>query len=69
MSRFILLAVGFIFLFSLLARALRGFTGMIGGVVICRHCSARNPRQARVCRSCGRDLHRESRVPEYTVED
>jgi ribosomal protein L40E len=69
MLRFILLAFGFIFLFSLLARAMRRFRSMLRGVVICPHCSARNPSDAKVCRSCGRHLYRESRVPEYTVED
>ncbi len=67
--RFILIAFGFIFLFSLLARALRRFRSALRGVVICPHCSARNPSDAKVCRSCGRHLNRESRVPEYTVED
>lgn len=69
MLRFFLIVIGLIFLFSVLARALRGFRNAVGGYVVCKRCSVRNPKSARVCRNCGGDLRRESRVPEYTVED
>jgi ribosomal protein L40E len=69
MLRLILLGLGMFLIGSLLARMLRRAQRLFSGGVTCRHCSARNPADARVCRSCGRDLHRESRVPDYTVED
>ena len=69
MLRFILLAVGIFIVWSVLARAYRGFQNLVGGGVTCRHCSTKNRAGAKVCRSCGRDLFRKSRVPEYTVED
>jgi hypothetical protein len=69
MLRFILLAVGLFFLLSIIARVLRGFRNLTAGGVTCPKCSARNPGGAKVCVSCGSELSRKSRVPEYTVED
>jgi hypothetical protein len=69
MLRFILLAVGVFFLLSVLARVFRGFRNLAAGGVTCPHCSARNPGGVKVCRSCGKELSRKSRVPEYSVED
>jgi hypothetical protein len=69
MLRFIVLAVGVFLLLSVLARVLRGFRNLTAGSVKCPHCSARNPGGAKLCLSCGKELDRKSRVPEYTVED
>jgi ribosomal protein L40E len=64
-----MLGLGAFLIGSMLARMLRGMQGRFSGGIICRHCSTRNPPAAQVCRSCGRDLRREKRVPEYTVDD
>jgi ribosomal protein L40E len=69
MLRFILLAIGVFFLLSVLARVSRGLRNLAASGVACPHCSAKNPSGVKLCRSCGKELSRKSRVPEYSVED